>query len=725
MKTITWNTRGAALLALLLNQPLQSFGETNLNFNGVSATVEGAIRLSWNSTTNEVYEVQYADSLIDTNTGTTTWIPLYTDYPSHGTNTFWLDTGDYNLNPPVLHPRNMPMRFYRIYNLGTNTGPAPSISITSPSNGVTVSGNLTVTVNASSSNDLVKTLLFVDGQEMPWSKDGTNFVINTCEWSNGTHVLFAVAKSQFGLEGTPGDTSVTYGRAVSPYVNVTFDNLITRFSWTIPYFEPALGQTQQVSALFAANVNWTLQIQDVNTNTVLATNGAGVSMLYNWTGTGQGGTNIADGVYTFLLSAYTNGGPYEVSGGGSGGPTNGPPPPPSSASSVSSDSSSDSWYPKSAREALAAGLTSYYVEPPPMPPVEIETNGGWAFVPWEDVYGPEPPIEVEIPLALQQRFLTSGSLDSVDSGASLGPLALDANTPTNQSNRGPVRPPNIPGKGTIGTVGIGYQTYVTASGTYTTPPILKTPPPIPTYIALDGRSQSQASQNEPWGSIKENTDLCNGFTTTMKNGRYNATVVKVNDAFTSSDLKTGAFNQVNVGLVALHGSYATTAELDGIRHVYLRFRNSGGSTDYAKLDECSFGGSGTNGLKWMALLICDVLHSGNYDDLYNNSLLPINNDLHLLLGTSTLATAAPDLGKFWAFDMLGAEAAALTVEQAWYQAGRDAYKAETDYPNLIINFRVAGWPDAFSEKLTDVNNTPGTGNPADITKTDEKVHPLP
>ena len=35
--------------------------QTNLNFTQVKATVEGAIQLYWNSTTNEVYEVDYAD----------------------------------------------------------------------------------------------------------------------------------------------------------------------------------------------------------------------------------------------------------------------------------------------------------------------------------------------------------------------------------------------------------------------------------------------------------------------------------------------------------------------------------------------------------------------------------------------------------------------------------------------------------------------------------------
>lgn len=692
-----------------------------LQFTGITATVEGAIQLSWQSETNTVYEIQYADGLIDASLGGTVWQSLYTDYPSHGSNTFWLDTGNYNLTPPIPHPRNSGMRFYRIYNLGTNTGPAPSISITSPSNGATISGYLNITVSASSDQDLIRTLLFVDGQEMPFSGDGTNFVVNTCEWPNGSHTLFAVVKSQFGFEGTPNDTSVTYGRAVSTCVNVTFDNLITRYSWSEPYFEPALGQTQQVSAVFAANANWTLEVLDATSNVVLTTTGSGAAMAYNWDGTGQGGTNLPAGAYWHRLTAQTNGLPLPLFVPPPGS-SNDLPPGLNGAMVQSQEYSGSVDYPTTEGQALAAGLTSYFAPPPPMPPVK--TNGVW--VAWKDVFGLQPWTEIQIPLNRQERFLQSLVTANAMTLDGFGPLDVGYSGPSSQSTVGPTRPPNIPGQGTIGTIGVGYQTYVTASGTFTTPPIQRTPNPIPTYIALDGRSSGQASQPETWAAIKENAEIADSFIRTMKSGRYSAPVVKANDSFTSSDLKNGAFNQVNVGLILLHSSYATTVELDGLRHVYLRFLNSGGSTDYVKLDKCApFGGPGTNGLKWMAILACNVLRSPNYNDLYDVGDPPIGNDLHLLLGTSTLSTAAPDVGKLWAFNMLGPEQPAMTVEQAWYQAGKDAYKAETDYPNLLINFRVAGWPDAFTDKLADVGNTPGTGNPYDITQTTEKVHPLP
>ena len=82
-----------------------SNAQTNSNFTQVKATSEGAIQLFWNSTTNEFYEIDYADELVDTNTGYITWRSLYSDYPSHGTNTFIADCGDYDRTPEISHPK--------------------------------------------------------------------------------------------------------------------------------------------------------------------------------------------------------------------------------------------------------------------------------------------------------------------------------------------------------------------------------------------------------------------------------------------------------------------------------------------------------------------------------------------------------------------------------------------------------------------------------------------
>jgi hypothetical protein len=141
---------GIAFAALLCVQPSQSFGRrNNLDFNGINANVEGAIHLSWNSTPGEIYEIDEADSLIDTNTGTITWNVLYENYPAQGTNTFWLDTGNYFSDPLIGHPSQSPMRFYRIVLTGTNETPTiPVIAVTSPANNDSLNGDVAVTVYA-------------------------------------------------------------------------------------------------------------------------------------------------------------------------------------------------------------------------------------------------------------------------------------------------------------------------------------------------------------------------------------------------------------------------------------------------------------------------------------------------------------------------------------------------------------------------------------------------
>ena len=101
--------------------------------------------------------------------------------------------------------------------------------------------------------------------------------------------------------------SPNIGHRVSPYVPVAFSNLISRFAWSEPFFRPELGQTQIVSAVFAANVDWTLQIVNAIGNPVRNVTGSGNSMQFAWKGTGDGETNLPAGIYKYNLSAQTNG----------------------------------------------------------------------------------------------------------------------------------------------------------------------------------------------------------------------------------------------------------------------------------------------------------------------------------------------------------------------------------------------------------------------------------
>ncbi len=153
---------------------------------------ERAPILSWQSESSAVYSIEFAGTVVNTNTQ---WRLLYSDYPSHGTNTFWMDSGNDAVEPEIPHPKRVGTRFYRIAKTGTNTAVVPFVQITSPTSNSTLSGEVSVSVIATTSLAYATMKLYVDGQEMPDSEDGTNFVINTSEWANGPHILFATAKA--------------------------------------------------------------------------------------------------------------------------------------------------------------------------------------------------------------------------------------------------------------------------------------------------------------------------------------------------------------------------------------------------------------------------------------------------------------------------------------------------------------------------------------------------
>jgi hypothetical protein len=249
----------AIVLWLLVNASAQ------LRFTAISATPEHAAMLTWASISNETYEIDEADTLETNAQGTITWNQLYTQYPSQGTNTFWLDTGNYYDVPPIVNPKYSIARFYRVVDLGPDTmSDKPRVAVAGPTNGSVVSGSLTITVTASTDQPEFSTLLYVDGQVMPTAADSTNYVengtnyltntyvINTCEWFNGSHTLFATAMNASTLEGPANGAPNYTAHGVSPFVQVTFNNLVQEIAFSQPFFDPTLGQTQLVTAVFAS-----------------------------------------------------------------------------------------------------------------------------------------------------------------------------------------------------------------------------------------------------------------------------------------------------------------------------------------------------------------------------------------------------------------------------------------------------------------------------------------
>ena len=126
------------------------------------------------------------------------------------------------------------------------------------------------------------------------------------------------------------------------------------------------------------------------------------------------------------------------------------------------------------------------------------------------------------------------------------------------------------------------------------------------------------------------------------------------------------FNNCNFGLLMTHGSFGNNnsqgTEDDNIKYTYLWM----GANNYVRLSDMDFGSPGTNRLKWMTVYACSILASPNYNSMNNAGKIPVNVNLHLLLGPSTYARAWPEFGQTYAHTLNEGN---NTIYQAFYIAG--------------------------------------------------------
>ncbi len=670
---------GALGSALAINVVAQ----TNLQFTSVNATVEGAIQLHWASTNHELYAIQYANALATNTDGSTAWNTLYDAYPSHGTNTFVGDFGNYDVMPAIPHPKYMPMRFYRIVDKGADndTTDNPSITITSPTNGSVLSGQITVTVVATCSNlPIVTTELYVDGQEMDESDDGSNYVINTCEWANGSHTLFAVATARSTSSGPSGSFPIYTSHGVSSYMPVAFSNLISRISFSQPFFEPSLGQTQEVTATFAANCDWTLQIEDTDSNVVRNVSGSGNSMTFDWDGTGDGETNIPDGNYIYLISAETNGEADALISGGSG-----------SSSALALSRSSELW---------AVAPDSEDVVPLAIYPPGFDTNGLTIFS--------ATPSEIEA--------LTSSSSDESFEADSVSPAYSG---PSGQSSSAPTRPPTSPMKNSVGTYGVAYFDW-------SSPQTVNIPQNHVLGVChLDGGSGSTVH----FDPLPEGPNFSLNFIRTMSKAGWKIEYSRSDSLLHANDMRRSdqgyggseLFTTAEIGLFLDHGSYGTDPDYNpgssGSYQTYFRCSSDSGDNGWLRMCQIGFGGD----LKWLGILACNSLNT--FDSMSSAGAIPLKTT-HLVCGCATVAAVGEDSGALWAKKMLGGIFRSQEqVANAWFDAGHEEYQFATNSTGTIV-FRVAGYPECMNDTIK--NNTAPTSPssaPGNLTKVDQQVYP--
>ena len=106
---------------------------------------------------------------------------------------------------------------------GTGTDiTAPTTQITTPANGATVSGTVTVTATASDNVGVTSIQIYIDGSQVAsGTSSPLNYSWNTANASNGTHTIFSKASDAAGNVGTSTTITVTMSNGVQQLIQNT------------------------------------------------------------------------------------------------------------------------------------------------------------------------------------------------------------------------------------------------------------------------------------------------------------------------------------------------------------------------------------------------------------------------------------------------------------------------------------------------------------------------
>ena len=288
----------------------------------IQRNADDSVTLTWNSVPGKWYQLEYSPDL-------TTWQTIADLVVSQGTSSQAADAGRYDLTPKLKRPfqPGETRRFWRAREIGENQGTAPTVSLTTPSNNDTVSGEITVSATTSGTSPVDVLSLYVDG-ELVAEQNGpdADFTLNTSEWANGAHKIYVLGGDSGSVSTTPSsssDTTTNYG--VSATLNLTFDNFVSEFFFSEPYFRPDLGETQTISAKFKESANWTLTVTNSSSTAVFTTTGTGSSVSYTWNGKDTGGNDLPFDLYRYEITTdyeppalRSSGGSFSISSTGSG-----------------------------------------------------------------------------------------------------------------------------------------------------------------------------------------------------------------------------------------------------------------------------------------------------------------------------------------------------------------------------------------------------------------------
>ncbi len=162
---------------------------------------------------------------------------------------------------------------------------APTLSITSPASGATVSGTITVTASASDNVGVVGVQFLLDGLNAAAELTGAPYSVpwNTTTSSNGSHTITVVARDAAGNRTTSAGVTVTVSNGPPP------DTTPPTVSITSPVSGATVSGTISVTASASDNVGVAgvqFQLDGVNAGAELTA--APYSVPWNTTGSSNG-----------------------------------------------------------------------------------------------------------------------------------------------------------------------------------------------------------------------------------------------------------------------------------------------------------------------------------------------------------------------------------------------------------------------------------------------------
>jgi hypothetical protein len=210
------------------------------------ATVSGTVSVTANASDNvAVASVQFR---VD---GSSVGSPVTAAPYSYSLNTGTLSNGSHTLTAVATDTSNNTATSAGVSMTVNNAVPPPTVSMTAPASGATVSGTVSVTANAASSIGVASVQFQLDSANVgslvttaPYS-----YSWNSASAANGSHTLRAIAKDTAGTSTTSAAVTVTVNNAVPPP--------------TVSMTAPASGATVSGTVSVTANASSSIGVASV------------------------------------------------------------------------------------------------------------------------------------------------------------------------------------------------------------------------------------------------------------------------------------------------------------------------------------------------------------------------------------------------------------------------------------------------------------------------------